>query len=129
PESVPVAIVSNGFWKRYLGAEPSRVGEQISFSNEKYTVVGVLPPEFQFTPLGDIGVWTAMKLKQPERRGPYYLSVVARLKPGISTEQARAELDTTARRIQEQTGPGQNNLSFGLISLSDSIVGGVRTVL
>jgi putative ABC transport system permease protein len=99
------AILSDGLWQRRFGGDPQLIGRQIQLNGESYTVVGVMPPRFQLTQ--DTELWTPLMLDaaaQPRRanRSGHNLSVIGRLKPGVSLAQAQASMDTIARRLEQQ---------------------------
>src|SRR5688500_7918745 len=93
----PVAVVSHGFWERSLGSDPAAVGKTLTLNRTPYTIVGVAPKNFTGVFLGGgPSVWLPMSrdlTPQPtwyETRRGLFLFSVARLKPGVSVEQARA---------------------------------------
>jgi putative ABC transport system permease protein len=94
-----VAVVSHGFWERRLASASDAVGRAIALDGEAYTIVGVMPHDFNF-PL-ETEVWAPLALKQAERhdRTSHDLAVLARLRPGASVQQARAEMSGIARRL------------------------------
>jgi len=97
-----VVVVSHGFWQRSLGANPNIVGARLTLDGRVFTVVGVMWPDFDF-PLGT-DLWSPLALSTEERseRGAHLISVVARLRPGVSLSQARAEMAAVAGRLERQ---------------------------
>ncbi|PZR72687.1 MAG: ABC transporter permease [Chthoniobacterales bacterium] len=94
-----VVVVSHGFWQRWAGGDPGFVGKTITLNDRSYTVVGVMPAEFQFPRAFDI--WKPLALnEEQERHGPSFrlVQLIGRLKPGISIERAEAELNTIWNR-------------------------------
>lgn len=94
-----VAILSDAFWRRRLNGDPNIAGRPITLDSNTYTVVGVLPPSFQFAPLGsETEIWTAhydeLNLMTPQQlaAGACYLDAVARLRPGSSITASQAEM-------------------------------------
>ena len=95
------AIVSHEFWTSHLNADPSAIGRPIALDGNDYTLAGVLPPAFMFLPLGrSVDVYiprpfelTVLRQNQIDA-GAGYLFALARLKPGVSSDQAKAELAT-----------------------------------
>src|SRR6185295_17298598 len=87
-----VVILSYKLWQARFGGERGILGADILLSGDKYTVIGVMPAGFQFLDRY-IGLWVPMDLtpEQWSRRGSHYLTVVARMKPGVSIEQANAD--------------------------------------
>ena len=99
----PVAVLTNGFWKRRFGADARVIGRTFIMNNEPYTVIGVLTPDF-WQPLPcDIYVpWPVAELRAKERVA-HDFGVIARLKSGVSIARAQSELSTVARRIDAET--------------------------
>ena len=93
-----VAILSDGLWQRRFGADPNLIGRQIQLSGESYTVVGVMPPGFQLTQGTEL--WTPLTLDLASNG--HNLSVIGRLKLGVSLAQAQASMDTIARQLEQQ---------------------------
>ena len=99
----PVAVLTNGFWKRRFGADPAVVGKTFIMNSEPYTVIGVLAPDFWQPLPSDIYVpWPVAELRA-KNRADHDFGVIARMKPGVTVAQAQAELSTIARRIDAQT--------------------------
>src|SRR5262249_21193873 len=113
PGAPPVVILSHDFWQRRFGGASSVIGQSLSFDKESRMVIGVMPPGFRFLPEGRLGgkvdVWMPLALDQQQElkgEGTSILdNVFGRMKPGVSAEQARSELDLIFRRF-EQTHPG-----------------------
>jgi putative ABC transport system permease protein len=128
PGRAPVVIVSHGFWQRRLGADPNVLGRQITLNNNAFSIIGVMPPGFTF-PERDNELWAIERLDTPSRRGPYYMWGIGRLAPGATIVEARAEMDSIARRIQQETRSTKNDGTFTAIGLTERIVGNVRPAL
>ena len=99
-----VAVITHGLWTRRFGGDPSIVGSRVVLNGAAYAVVGVMPRAFVF-PFRDAEVAVPLPLRDDARRsdrGANFLRVVARLKPQVSVAQAKADLDTIARRLQQQ---------------------------
>jgi len=126
------AILGDGLWRRRFGGSPEIVGRSIDLDGQGYTVVGVMPegmPFFDNSPPVDL--WVPLAFAPADNfntRNNRFLSVVARLGPGIRLEQAQAELSLVARRIELQD---RANAGYGalLVPLREQVVGKVRTVL
>jgi putative ABC transport system permease protein len=102
PGSPRAVVISHGFWEKYLSSNPDAVGQTVTLNNESYTVIGVMAPGFRFTAFGPAELWAALQLAPPRVRPPYFLRVIGRLKPGVSAEQAQAEVRAIANQIQQQ---------------------------
>lgn len=95
-------VLSHAFWRSRYGEDPSVIGRPLELDGTLYTIVGVMPSEFYFR-VRDLEVWTTFPddLKTSPVRNSGYLQVIARLKPGISLDQAQLDMDRVARRIGE----------------------------
>ena len=113
PDRKHVVVLSDGFWRRQLGADSSVVGRTITLQDQVYTVVGVMPPGFSLG-YGE-QVWIPLDVSRVltyvyRARKMHFLYGVGRLKPGVTLEAVNADLDTIARRLEAQypeanTGP------------------------
>jgi putative ABC transport system permease protein len=133
-EDVPgadhVVVLSHGLWQRRFGSDRGMVGKSITLNGEGYTVVGIMPPGFQFMSQ-DVGMWVpiAFTQQQAASRGSHYLKVVARLKPGVTVEHAQAEMSTIAARLQQQYPEQNTDLGATVVSLHEEVVGNIRPAL
>ena len=130
PGSNKVAVLSYGLWQRRFGGDSSIVGKPLSLNGETYTVVGVMPAHFQF-PTSDDALWAPIALTPEDaaNRGRHYLQVLARLKPGISLEQAQTEMSTIAARLAQQYPDSNTDLGAAVTSLHEQLVGDIRPAL
>jgi putative ABC transport system permease protein len=125
-----VVIVSEALWKRRFGASVELSDQTMTLNGERYSIVGVMPRDFQF-PDPTVTLWTPLALadgSENNTRGNYWLGVVARLKPGVHASQAQAEMNGIFRQLeQEETLFG----GFGtqVILLHEATVGSVKTAL
>ncbi|HWP43067.1 MAG TPA: ABC transporter permease, partial [Blastocatellia bacterium] len=118
--AAPTLVMSYRLWQRQYGGEPDIVGKPITVNGRPYTVIGVMPADSQWP--ADIDLWA---LVVPEslpddvrlRRDNQIWRAVARLKPGVTVEQANATLRTLARRVEEQHPESRNGWSAGVIPL------------
>lgn len=103
-----VVVLSHGLWQRRFGSGQDILGKTLVLSGGTYRVVGVMPEGFQF-PGRETEMWIPLVFSAEERttHGAHYLNAIARVKQGISLERARAEMDTIARRLQQQF-PGED---------------------
>jgi putative ABC transport system permease protein len=125
-----VVVISNGLWQRRFGGERNVVGRDIMLNGEKHTVVGVMPKGFQFEQ-PDVNLWTpiAFTPEQLALRGSHYLEVVARLKPGVTREQADADVKAIMGRIAVQYPNEASGVSAGVVPLHEQLTGDVRRPL
>ena len=124
PTSGSVAVISESMWRRRFAADRGVLGRSILVNGAPSTVIGVMPAVFGF-PRPDIEVWTNLRLKPPTRYGPWFYQGLARLKLGVSLEQAQAEMNSIALRMMQQN-PYYKRLSLPILPLRDALVG--RTV-
>lgn len=96
-----VVLLSDGLWRRRFGGDPSVVGRRIQLNGDQYTVIGVMGPDFQY-PSREFQAWVPLVVSPLEltRQETQNYLAVARLKVGATVEQARADLDAIARRLE-----------------------------
>jgi putative ABC transport system permease protein len=99
-----VVVLSDQLWRERFNADPKIIGRTITLSQQSFTVVGVMAPAFAF-PRG-VDLWTpllpSMNQRAVESRGATFLQAVGRLKPGVTLDQAEADLNTIVARLAEQ---------------------------
>src|SRR5262245_19812763 len=126
PNANPVAVIGYGLWQRRFGGDPALVGKTITLNGQGFTVVGVTPPQFQGAELGMVpDVFVPMMMQSramPGRnwldgRGIGWLRVVGRLKPGVSVEQAQAEMTGLGNQLRSEYP--QVNETFGIAVVQD----------
>jgi putative ABC transport system permease protein len=116
-----LAVLGESIWRRRFAASPGVLGRTILVNGAPTTVIGVMPAEFGF-PRRDTEVWTNLTLNPPTRYGPWFYRGIARLKPGITLQQAQADTDSIALRMMEQN-PNYKGLKLPLLSLRDALLG------
>ncbi|HEX8764511.1 MAG TPA: ABC transporter permease [Candidatus Acidoferrum sp.] len=126
-----VVILADSFWRDEFGANPSIVGTVVHVDGKPATIIGVLPREFEFAPVGYAPMWVPIhQTGSPiTRRSLRWLNVVARLAPNVSEKQARAEMDGISRQLSQQYPKENGATVFVMASLTNTIVGKVRPVL
>jgi putative ABC transport system permease protein len=131
PGAGPVALLSHGLWQRRFGADPSIIGRTINLSGTAFTVIGVLPAGFHFAPRGAAEIWAPWRPgeQQLSRRFMHWVNVIARLKPGVSLEEAEAAMQLIAGRIAREHAESHAGTGIRLRTLHAQIVGPVRPVL
>ncbi len=132
PGSARVVILGHALWQRRYGGDRSLIGKQISLNSQNYTAIGVMPVGFSdvYSRSQDTNaqIWvSALDLSAPGRTNHDYISV-ARLRPGVTLQQAQAEMDTIAAGIEKQY-PESKGWGVQLISLHDEVVGDSRPAL
>ncbi len=129
-----VAALSHRLWLRRFGARPDVLGTSIKLDAETYSIAGVMPADFRF-PLGEADLWAPLALSPEEwsedERGSHYLSVLARLSPGVSEASARASMDALAARLDRDHPDSYRDSGFGISlgPLQAQLVEGARTPL
>ena len=134
-----VVILSHEFWEERFGAAPNILGRTLVLDNKSFTVVGVMPKDFEFPIQSERArLWTTFaseaqstdgKPPVTEERESRYLSVIARLKAGTSVPQAQAEMSAVAGRLEKHY-PGPNtNTGVLVVPELEQLVGGSRTTL
>ena len=126
----PVVIVSHSLWERILGADPHAVGRTISLNGRAYTIVGVLPADFRFYLAGEIYAPIGLNAKELSPRSAHAgIYGLGRLKQGVTFEQARAQMDTIAQRLQRQYPDSNTGTVVTLTPLREDLTGEVRPVV
>jgi putative ABC transport system permease protein len=125
-----VVVLSHGLWQRRFGSDPSLVGRSISLNGESYAVAGVMPPGFQF-PDRETQLWVPIAFSSEEaaNRGRHYLSVVARMKHGVTLRQAQGEMDAIAARLREQHPDENRDLGATVTTLHEHVAGEIKPAL
>jgi predicted permease len=138
PGKPPVAILTNLAWKRLFHSDPAIVGKGITLGGNPYTVAGVLQRGFLLNaevlpsegPMDKVDMILPLPLGADavQRRGDENYNIVVRLKPGVSLQQAQADIDIIAARIREKD---KRDASYGMdvVGLQEQVVGDVRRAL
>jgi putative ABC transport system permease protein len=130
PGANKVALVSYSLWQQRLGSDPNPVGRELLLDGQKYSVIGVMPRDFQF--LGrDVNLWVPIAFSNAEwaNRGSHYLTVFARLKPGVSVQQANSDIVTITQRIAQDHPREASNLKAFVLPLREQLAGRVSRAL
>jgi putative ABC transport system permease protein len=120
PASSHVAIISRGLWESRFAADPRIIGRVVTVQGETYSIVGVMPANFQFSLMGISNMWAplAMDDKQRNDRGSSWFSAFGRLKPGVTQQQAGADLAAISSRLEKlypQTNTNQTTLISSML--------------
>jgi putative ABC transport system permease protein len=123
-------LLSYRLWQNEFGGETAAIGQRVTLDNEPFEVIGVMPREFRF-PTSDAALWTPMRLAPAnfEDRNDNWLHSVARLRPGVSLEQARAEMEVLAARSREQYPKDHEDIHADVIPLGDEVSRNSRLLL
>ena len=117
-----VVVLSYGLWQSRFGGDSRVLGSAIRLDEAQYTVIGVMPPSFVF-PDRAIDAWIPMLLREASfvNRTDNYLSVVARLRPGVTLERAGADVAAAAARLEQQYPKENERTSAIVVSLRDEV--------
>jgi len=131
PGAPPIAVLSDGFWRRRFGGEPTIVGRTIDVDRTPHVVIGVLGPGFHFAPVGSADVWLPIN-QSAETRGERFnrwLNVVGRLRDGARPEDAQTELASVMARLGTEYPQTNAGRSAAVSGLREVVVGNVRPLL
>jgi predicted permease len=126
----PTVLVSNGYWRQYLGSPQNLSQAHLKIDGAVYSVIGVLPDGFRFP--ADVDLWLPADLNgENQSRTSHNYSVVGRLRDGVTVEQANQDISAIARRIHDTSSEqGDYLLKDGIVvPLQDSITGKARPAL
>ncbi|HYL10495.1 MAG TPA: ABC transporter permease [Candidatus Acidoferrales bacterium] len=135
PGAPPVVILSESLWRGTFGADPNTVGSSINLDKRSFTVVGIMPAAFRFPRLTENEQLWIPLVQDPlfgswmDRRGGHWLQVTGRLKPGVSTTQAQAELDGIAARFAKEFPAENEGWTIRLAPLQQMIIGNMKSPL
>src|SRR5262245_17007606 len=127
-----VVVLSHSLWQRRFGGASSIINQAITLDKRKFTVIGVMPPQFQYPP--GVEVWQPFSFPAAQQspfrsREFHFLRPVARLKSDVSRAQAQAEVENIARRLQALYPKTNTNQSLFLMPLQERLVGSMRLTL
>jgi len=131
----PVALISGGLWKRKFGSSPEAIEKTLTLNGESYAVVGVIPADFRYQGGNfhnsdvyvPIGQWNDSTFR--DRRVGMGMDAVGRLKPGVTFEQARADMNSVAQHLAEAYPDADKGTGITLLSLKQDIVGDIQPFL
>lgn len=131
-----VVLLSQQLFQQRFNADPHIVGQSITLDAKSYTVVGVMPQAFQFPIQNDpVELWTTVagdrEGKDPvtDQRGAHFLRVIGRLKPGVTKEQAQAEMTAISARLEQQYPDKNLHMTSVVESMLEAMVGDIRPAL
>ncbi len=123
-------VIGYGLWQSQLGGDHRVIGKALNLDGQQYVVIGVMPAHFRF-PTEDVQLWIPTILREDDfaNRGNNYLDGVGRLKPGVSFEQARAELSSIALEIAREHPNDHPDMGFSFFKQRDQMSPRYRQVL
>jgi putative ABC transport system permease protein len=135
-EEPTVAVISYGLWQRRFGGDGNIAGRQITVNNRPYTIVGVMPAGFGWhiqrgnQPSKPADIWIPFQITNDLRaRRGRFASSVARLKPGVTIEQAKREMDTIGARLAQQYPEFNTTWGVNVVPLRTQFTGEIRRPL
>lgn len=122
PGSAATVLLSYGFWQTEFGGDPSVLGRSVILDDKAYTVGGIMPPDFHF-PSRETKFWRTFQFQEEnyKDRNDNWIVGIGRLRPGVSIEQARTELQLIAQRLQQQYPKENENVDTTVLSLRDEL--------
>ena len=126
-----VLLLSAGYWRSRFGADPSIVGRPLTINGQPYTVAGVLPENLEFPPLRRAEVWAPLAFSETDlqARGSKWVAVLARLRPGVTLEQARGEMAGISRDLAKSYPDQNTGWQAEIFPLKTDIVASSRPML
>ncbi|MBI3665167.1 MAG: ABC transporter permease [Acidobacteria bacterium] len=135
----PAVVISHGLWQRRFGGNPELIGKTIELNGQSYTVVGIAPQRFRGLMRwlsNDVWVstrtWVAMGPRnrtELEQRDSRAFEILGRLRPGVRIEQAQAQLETIAHRLEQAYPATNQGRGIALLSTAEESRGGIRLSL
>jgi predicted permease len=133
--AAPIALIGAGFWKRKFAASEDVLGKSVELNGMNYTVVGVVPESFNFNAMNfspsevylPVGQWDNPLLTS--RVAGLAFHGLGRLKPGVSLQQARDDMDAVCRGLEETYPEADKGIRANLKPLRESVIGGVQPIL
>lgn len=131
PNAPSTTILAYGTWQRRFGGRNDVIGQTITLSGAPTTIIGVLPPDFQFAPRGNAEFWTTVhQLTSCEkRRSCHNLFAIGRLKDGVTFDMAQSDMATIAKQLEIQYPGSNRDQGAHVASLTELIVGKIRPIL
>ena len=131
PAAPPSVILSYAAWQHRFDGRKDLVGQTVTLSGVAYTIVGVLPQDFQFAPRGNAEFWTTLHPADScaQRRSCHNLNGIGRLKDGVSIETARADMKAIARQLEMQYPNENRGQGASVLPLAEAIVSDIRPIL
>jgi predicted permease len=128
-----VAVLGYGLWKRRFAGDPRIVGQSITLNGDPFVVIGVMPQEFTYPAAQALDVWIPLSYFGPDMigrvRAAHFLSVIARVKPGVTTPQFQTEIAAITKRLSENYAENSAWDNASVATIRQSIVGDVRRPL
>ena len=130
PNGPSVTVLTYGLWQRRFGGDPKVIGRALTINGQTFTVIGVLPQNFQFA-LRTNDLWIPYQPTQNQltRRGLHGTNLIGRLKPGVDAAQAQSELNVIASQIEKDHKESHAGTTMRVVPLHEEVIGNVRPIL
>ncbi len=133
--AAPVVLISGGLWKRKFGSSPDVLGKSLTLNGAAHAIVGVIPVDFHYTGSGfhpsevyvPIGQWNDSTFR--DRRGSMGMDAVGRLKPGVTFDQAEADMNALGKHLAEEYPEADKGTGITLVPLKQDVVGDIQPFL
>jgi putative ABC transport system permease protein len=122
------AVITDAFWKKHFNGDPAAIGSTLKFADRVFTITGVLQPGLRYPPRADVYVPSWIRPETTSRSAHNY-RVIARLADGVTIDQARADMDAIARRLESAYPSSNANKLVDVATLQEQLVGSTKTTL
>lgn len=132
PGATPVVVLSHGLWKRRLGGDPNIIGQTLTLDGRSFTVIGIMPADFLFPSRAEMWTPVGQQAKDPgwENRGNHPgLYAMARLKPGVTVQQARDDMEIVTANLERQYPDSNTGNRATLTPALENVVRDIRPAL
>ncbi|MGO9272726.1 MAG: ABC transporter permease [Terriglobia bacterium] len=127
PGGPQVAVLSNTLWRDRFGADPNLIGKTITLSQTSFTVIGIMPRDFEYP--ASVDLWAPLQLPSASRDPANLYNVIGRLRQGVTRPSAEAQLTLIENQFEKANPDQANSKATALIPLQQVIVGDVRAIL
>ncbi|HEV2348761.1 MAG TPA: ABC transporter permease [Terriglobia bacterium] len=123
-------LLSDLYWRRRFGADPHVLGKKLWFGKDSATIVGVLPASLRFTGI-EADIWSPVPMDAPyaQSRASTWFNALGRLEPGVTVEQAQANMETVQAQLAKQFPKTDEQIAVRISPYKETMVGGVRESL
>jgi putative ABC transport system permease protein len=129
PGSGGAVLISYSYWQSHFGANTNALGHPVRMLGKSFSIAGVLPPRFHFPNGTDLWLPANVVYPETESRSAHNYLVVGRLKPGVSLEQAQAQMTAVGARLEQQYPHSNGGKSVAVTRMRDEMVGNVQLTL
>ncbi len=131
PNTNRVVVLTHGYWQRAFASDPQAIGQSLRLNDTDFTIVGVLPRSFHFSPRGGAELWATWRPDEARRSRRYmhWVKVIGRLKPGVKLDDAERSLQLTASHIARDYPESHTGTSIKIVPLQEQFVGPIKSML